>query len=263
MIRYPFPVGTTSFVYHADILTNVQNLASLVDDIELVLFVVEKEDNLPSPGLLDQITGIAGPAGMGFTVHLPLHLALGGPRENDRLSSVCLAADIINLTECIRPRGYIIHLNRDTPGAETTDESWTTWTEFCCTSLADIINRTGAASCLCIENLESYEISRLEPVLSQLPVSLCLDIGHLWVQGINPVPVIEHYAENIRIIHLHGIDKRDHSSLEHMEFREVKNVMDALLGCGFTGVVTLEVFGYDDLLTSLTVLKRWAGERNI
>lgn len=263
MRNYPFLLGTTSFIYHADILTNVRNLASLIDDMELVLFIAEKEDNLPSRAVLNEIKKIAGTNRMGFTVHLPLRISLGDNDAASRAASVRTATDIIHLTGCINPRAYIIHLNADEPCKENTDKAWTAWTDLCCESLADIISRTGVKECLCIENLETYDIVRLDPVLQNPGINLCLDIGHLWIQGINPVPVIEHYEKRMRVIHLHGIHERDHSSLAFADFRELKKVLDAIRAHHFSGVLTLEVFSYHDMVTSLRVLEKWADERGI
>ncbi|MBN2534099.1 MAG: sugar phosphate isomerase/epimerase [Spirochaetales bacterium] len=263
MNRYPFFPGTTSFIYHADILTNVEKLASRVDDIELVLFVAEKEDNLPSSDCLDNIKEIAGANNMGFTVHLPLRLSLGNTDEADRVSSVTLAAKIIRLTACISPRAYIIHLNENEPCKENADKARTVWTDLCSTSLHDIVSQAGTGGYLCIENLEGYDITHLDPFLQIPDIHLCLDIGHLWVQGENPVRIIEQYAKNIRVIHLHGIHERDHRSLAFMDFDKVKRVLDAIRAHHFSGVLTLEVFNEDDLHTSLQVLDKWADERGI
>lgn len=263
MNRFPFLVGTTSFVYHADILTNAGKLAPVIDDMELVLFYTEKEDILPSRTELNQVKEIAGIHNMGFTVHLPLKLSLGDKDETVRASSVQLATDIIHLTSCINPRAYIIHLTNEKSGMKATEKDWTAWTGLCCDSLETIISRTGVKDKLCIENLENYDISYLDEILRLPGISLCLDIGHLWAQGQNPVRIIEHYAEKIRVIHLHGINKRDHSSLACMDFSEIINILDALEVHHFSGVLTLEVFSYNDFITSLRILEKWVDGKGI
>ncbi len=45
--RFPFRLGTTSYIIPADLMTNVRLLSPLVDDIELVLFEADDESNLP------------------------------------------------------------------------------------------------------------------------------------------------------------------------------------------------------------------------
>jgi hypothetical protein len=52
------------------------------------------------------------------------------------------------------------------------------------------------------------------------------------------------------VIHLHGIDRRDHSSLAHMPPEQIDPLVRLLLHNHYAGVVTLEIFGTDDLLSS-------------
>jgi sugar phosphate isomerase/epimerase len=260
--KYPFFLGSTSYVYHADILTNVTRLAPLVDDIELVIFTADEENNLPSRDLLQTIDKIAGEKGCGFTIHLPLHLFFGARNDEFRQSSIILAADTINCTRSLDPRGYVLHLNGPVTDRQCEEADWNTWIERCCSSLDEISSRSVPLSYICIENLEGYDITRLCSVLDAIDVSLCLDIGHLWLQEKDPVPFIETYGERIKIVHLHGINKRDHSSLIHADKNEVYRVLDALKAHSFSGVLTLEVFSTGDLFTSIEVVEMWAAGRS-
>ncbi|MBN2440577.1 MAG: sugar phosphate isomerase/epimerase [Spirochaetales bacterium] len=261
MKKSSFFLGATSFIYQDDILPNVKKLASVVDDIELVLFVVEDDNNLPSRKILEEIRDIAGRNNLGFTIHLPLGISLGDTDEDVRASSINQSIDIIDLTKQIDPRAYVLHLNTGDPGTIEGARDWNKWADTCCTSLVSIAAGRVPENCLSVENLESYDIERLFPVLDNTHVSLCLDIGHLWLQGKDPVHYIEKYPGRIRVVHLHGINKRDHSSLIHADYKEVKRVLDALTACDFGGVLTLEVFNEDDLFTSIKVVKKWALER--
>ena len=60
MKRFPFRIGTTSYIIPEDILPNVVFLADLVDDIELVLFEVDNgPNNLPDKKVIAELVKIA------------------------------------------------------------------------------------------------------------------------------------------------------------------------------------------------------------
>jgi sugar phosphate isomerase/epimerase len=259
--RKPFRIGTTSYIYPADIITNVRRLAGIVDDVEIVLFEVARDDDLPTHELLSEMKDIAAEKNMSYTIHLPIHAALGDPDETLRIASSESAMKVVALAGRLDPWAYVIHLNPFESGDPRPDTEWRDWAHRCAKSLSLIASRSADAERLCIENLEGYEISRLAPVLDELPVSLCLDIGHLWVQHIDPVQCIERYAKRIRVVHIHGIDIRDHASLENTDARELNRVLDALAVNGFGGVLTIEVFRYRDLASSLRCIGKWAKQR--
>jgi sugar phosphate isomerase/epimerase len=247
----PFRIGTTSFIYRADIITNVKKLKDYVDDIEIVLFESKENDGLPDLSVLEEIRHIVGRSDTSVTVHLPLDLRLGDTDPDCRIASVDCAVKIIDRTSIINPWAYIVHLN---PGMllETDSQSlWDSWASFCRESLSEIASRTKNSRRICIENLENYRHDRLDSVIEGNPISLCLDIGHLWVQQLDPVPIIEKYGTRIRVVHIHGIRKRDHASLKYVEKSELKRVLDALHAIRFPGVLTIEIFNRRDLKTSL------------
>ena len=69
---------------------------------------------------------------------------------------------------------------------------------------------------LCIENLERWDPEAFAPVVKALPVSRTIDIGHLWLQGADPLEHLARWVDRARVIHLHGIAERDHASLAHV-----------------------------------------------
>jgi sugar phosphate isomerase/epimerase len=262
----PFRTGSTSFVYHADILTNVRRLAPLVDDIELVLFIVEDKGNIPSPRLVKTLHAIAREHSISYTVHLPLGIQLGSVNEAVRKQSVSVAKKIINATAGLFPWAYIIHLDARIPCMKEmfhNPDTWFFWREACCKSLDQLIRICEKPELLCIENLESYSFDRLIPVITGTHVGFCLDIGHLWMRGSGPVKIIEDNINLIRVIHLHGIRKRDHVSLIHTNTSELHAIFDTLKQTGYGGVVTIEVFSEQDFFSSIDCIALWeAGIHN-
>jgi sugar phosphate isomerase/epimerase len=101
--RFPFRLGTTSYIIPADLITNVRFLAPYVDDIELVLFEADDESNLPDEKTINTLNEIARSNDLSYTVHLPLGLLLGAMDEEKRRSSVNKALRIAELTSPLNP----------------------------------------------------------------------------------------------------------------------------------------------------------------
>jgi sugar phosphate isomerase/epimerase len=112
----------------------------------------------------------------------------------------------------------------------------------------------GGAEKLAVENLERYPLDFIMPVIERVPVARCVDIGHLWLDGYDPVPYLSAALPRTRVIHLHGLADRDHKSLAHMPPDKLNPVVAALAHAGYSGVLTLEVFGQADFETSVAAL---------
>ncbi len=71
-----FRLGTTSYIWPAEIVPNVHRLGPLVDDVELVLFEADDYSNLPDSATVDCLRALADEHDLSYTVHLPLDLTL-------------------------------------------------------------------------------------------------------------------------------------------------------------------------------------------
>ena len=120
----------------------------------------------------------------------------------------------------------------------------------------------GSMEKLAVENLEGYPVDFISPVVNRVPVSRCVDIGHLWLDGIDPAPYLQSALPRTRVIHLHGIAERDHCSLAFMPQEKVQIVLRELIRANYQGVLTLEMFSQDDFLSSLGRLKSFAMNTN-
>jgi sugar phosphate isomerase/epimerase len=249
-----FRLGSTSYVYPDDILPNVRQLGPLVDDVELVLFEVPEASNLPDAATLDELARLAEAHDLTYTVHLPLDLRVV-PED----PSMPMARRIIALTRPLRPYAYIAHLDAREPMRRCGPlGEWDAWRDACTAGLAELAAAAGGANSICIENLERWPHGEMLPILDRLPVELCLDIGHLWLQGLDAAACIAELAPRTRVVHLHGIDGRDHKSLRHVPRPQLGAALDALARAGFDGVLTLEVFNLDDFVTSRDLVLAWA-----
>lgn len=247
-----YRIGTTSYIIPADLVPNVEHLAGRVDDVELVLFEVEDgRGNLPGDGQLRRLRALSAEHDLSYTVHLPLDIRLGDVDGPDHPSMVKAIA-VIERTRLLAPHAYVLHLE----GRELLDGrvERRRWLGRAVAALEALGEHAGAMETLAVENLEGYPLEFLDPVLDQAPVSRCIDIGHLWVDGHDPVPFVERHLERTRVIHLHGIATRDHRSLAHASIEEISKVHSLLERRRYSGVLTLEVFNEDDLESSLAAL---------
>ena len=253
-----YRLGTTSYILPEAVLPNVRYLAPRVDDVELVLFEIEDGgSNLLSLEEVSELAALAMQHDLSYTVHLPLDLRLGIEGDK-RHRSLETAKVVIDRTRALDPWAYVLHLD----GKNVQDPA--TWVDQAARALDLAADWAGGPERLAVENLEGYPLDFIDPVLDRVPVSRCLDIGHLWLDGQDPVPYLERHLGRARVVHLHGIGSRDHQALTHIDPAELRRVLAVLDTGGFTGVLTLEVFGREDLESSMGMLRElgvaaWTG----
>lgn len=237
-------LGTTSYIYPADLLHNAKRLAEKIDDIELVIFESPTfGENYPNKSEIKELCRIAQDHDLTYTVHLPLDLRLAEDRN-----SLDTALRVIDCTRDLEPFGFIIHLDGTAlPGTPAMDR----WLENSVESLEAMIREAGGAERLCVENLDDQSPDMLNCLYGLVPVSCCVDIGHLWKQDLDPVPYLDTWLARTRVIHLHGVGKRDHKGLSLTGQQRLDPVV-SLLADRFQGVLTFEVFNEPDFLDCQT-----------
>jgi len=130
------------------------------------------------------------------------------------------------------------------------------WQDQSVRALEIVSEWTGGANKLAVENLETYPLDFIQPVIDRIPVSRCVDIGHLWLDGHDPLPYLKAALPYTRVIHIHGIAERDHRSLAFMSEEKVHAVWNELNRSKYEGVLTLEIFSEEDFVSSLEVIER-------
>jgi sugar phosphate isomerase/epimerase len=255
MTPHPFRIGTTSYIIPADILPNVRYLAGKVQDVELVLFDVEDgSGNLPGREQIAELKSIARDNDLTYTVHLPLDLRLaddGSPRH----ASIEKARRVIDCTRKLDPWAYVLHLDGKSVLNDPTFEVRQRWQDHAVQSLKIVGEWAGSVEKLAVENTEGYPLDFYEPVLERIAVNRAVDIGHLWLDGHDPVTYLREALPRTRVIHIHGVAGRDHQSLAHVPKELLRTVLDELVHADYRGVLTLEIFSEDDFLTSLMAIK--------
>jgi hypothetical protein len=90
---------------------------------------------------------------------------------------------------------------------------------------------------------------------------LCMDTGHLLLEGKSPAAFFSRYRDRVTEIHLHGIDReaalRDGRLADHRRLRQDEAWLRELLPLleDYGGVVNLEVFSWEEVQACMLVLK--------
>ncbi len=250
-----FRIGTTSYVIPDDILPNVEYLAPMVDDVELVLFETDEYgSNLPDRTIIERLAALAAAHSLTYTVHLPLDLRLGDEGEQSDVS-IRKALRVIDATRALDPFAYVLHLDGRPLLASPDRETLSTWQDRSGRALEILYHELEDPGRLCVENVEAWDPEAFGPVVAAHPVGRTIDVGHFWLQDADPMEHTARWLDRARVVHMHGINARDHASLAHVPPARLDPVVD-LLTRRFTGVVTLEVFNREDLRTSLDALRQ-------
>lgn len=255
----PVRLGTTSYIIPDDILPNLEYLRDRVEDVELVLFESDAFSNMPSPEDAAAMARLGHEADLTYTVHLPLDTRLGSADETERLASVGKCRRVIERMTPVNPFAWVLHLHGDRHGDPPTDDA-PRWIERNRRSLAELLNGGPAPCRICVETLD-YDFSLVAPLVEAFDLSVCLDIGHLLVNGRNVAAHLDRWMDRARVFHVHGVDGagKDHCHLGHLPDGLLEELAERLarLPAGDVRVLTMEVFGEDDFERSLqTVAER-------
>jgi sugar phosphate isomerase/epimerase len=253
--RFPFRLGTTSYIIPANLRENVAFLADKVDDIELVLFESHEISNLPDAATLRVLKATADRHDLTYTVHLPLDAWLGHAEEKVRLQSVDKCLRVIERTAILAPFAYIIHFHGDHRGEHPSPDLMR-WTDGHRRAVERLVQAVSPED-LCVETLD-YPYRLIEDIVMDYQLSVCLDIGHHLLCGVKPEEYLDRYLPRTRVIHLHGVEEgHDHRSLAFLPDGLLTALVDRLgSGPEMPRVLTVEIFDEEALNQSLNVLRR-------
>lgn len=250
--KYPFRIGTTSFIYPDYYVPNVRILGPYLDEIELLLFESAQVDSLFSRSVINELHLLSQDLNLTYNIHLPTDIAINDPDSIKQQFAVDTLIHIIERLEPLNASSYALHIPYHL--AFFDERHVKKWQEVVYHNLERILAAGIPGNKIAIETLE-YPYEMLNPILSELPLSVCIDVGHLIMHGYDFDSVFKSYYSKTLIIHLHGIENNiDHQSLIKLS----KQVLDSILKQlnTFTESVSLEVFSFEDLNTSLDFLQK-------
>ena len=253
MTDYPFRIGTTSYIVEDDLVANARFLAGKMSDMQLVLFELPNgPSNIPSPATVAELAHIGRSANLTYSIHLIDDLVTAD-RQHPTLRR---CQRLIELFAPLQPSAYVLHLDgRAVREAAFADDALQLWQHERYRALQQLAEWTGDGKRLTVENLEGYPPELVTSVVEQANVSRCVDVGHLWLDGVDPLPALQAARSRTRMIHLHGLNEgRDHQSLAHLPSAQLDAVVRWLLETKYGGLVTLEIFGEADFVSSLHAL---------
>lgn len=254
--RFPFRLGTTSYILPSDLLTNAKALSGLVDDMELVLFESDGETNFPAPNTVRALRSLALCSGLSYTVHLPGDIRLGSETRSGRKRSIEQCIRVFEMTAPLEPFAYILHFEGDQRGGVPSSnmERWVAGLE----ESAERLRQAGLPlEIVCVENLD-YPFELVDRIVLDHGFAICLDIGHVLFYGYRLETYLDRYAHRARVFHLHGIvNGEDHRGIRSIQTSDLQSFLGRLSRLqGPEPVVTVEVFDEEDLTDSLGILDR-------
>jgi sugar phosphate isomerase/epimerase len=239
--RFPFRLGTTSYIIPAGLVQNVRFLADKVDDIELVLFESDEITNLPDAAMIRALKEMADRNDLTYTIHLPLDTWMGHKEASVRQSSVDKCLRFIERTAGLAPFAYVLHFHGDQQGKSPSPDMMR-WTEGHRRSVERLLHAVDSQE-LCVELLD-YPYDLIEDIVHDYGLSICLDIGHLLLCGYAPEEYLDRYLPQTRVLHLHGIEEgNDHRSLAFLPAGLLTTLMSRLDNDQQKSrVLTMEIF---------------------
>jgi len=248
---FPFKIGTTSYIYPDHVLPNVRRIGPYVDEIEL-LFFESDPDHLPGTGEISELVALSRDFDITFNVHLPLDLKLGSPSAPERRRSADVVKRLVDLASPLSPTTHTLHLEYTDRSHDETDLK--SWQGRICESMNAVLSEGISPRSISIETL-MYPFQWVAQIIESLNLSVCIDFGHLAKAGMRAEQLHASYGKQVAILHLHAWDgNRDHKPLGFLaeaEWAALKRVVR-----DFHGVVSVEVFSFDHLRSSLALLEQ-------
>jgi sugar phosphate isomerase/epimerase len=227
-------------------------LGPFVDEIELLLFESAPVKDLLPGGVLDDLRQLSVEHQVTYNIHLPTDISITDPAGTGRRRAVETLVNIIERVEELSPTSYTLHLPY--AGDVGSAHQLRKWSDRVTRNLEKLVRSGAPANRIAIETID-YPIPIIADVIDELNFGICMDVGHLLLQGHDIISFYQLYRRQISIIHLHGVrGLRDHVSLEHLPVELLESFLGLLHE--YRGTISLEVFSFDILSTSLGCLAK-------
>lgn len=230
--------------------------------------------SLFNPRNLEVMRRRAQEGALSFSLHLPyMWLDLGSLNEGIRQASVYAVLRALELAQPLKPLAYCLHLTGDRSEIIATSDWPDREKQAFLKRILEQANRSlrelltvASTEKLCIENTAGMPVALMLPLLERHNVRLCLDVGHLALQGEDPLSFLEQHFPMVGMVHLHDVARKrtakratvlvDHQPLG-TGFLPLREILDTLSQRSYNGLITLELFEREHLAASAETLKSW------
>jgi len=239
---------------------------------------VDPVDVLPTHQEIGQLAELSKSLDVTYNIHLPVDVSLTDRSRSERLKAVDVVRRVVELCAPLNPTTYTLHLEYDIDSddlrsrplhnrpahphkgekdqGKLNQNQLKQWQDRAANSLEILSSSLSDPSLISIETLH-YPFEYIGDIVDQFGMSVSIDAGHLILNGYSIDDLFEKYGERVPLIHLHGVDfsseiPKDHRSLDKTPPDLMVSTLNVMRR--FTGVVSLEVFSYEDLSSSLTFL---------
>ena len=248
---FPFSLGTTSFIYPDDYVSNVKRIGPYLDEIELLFFESSRSDSLPAPTVINELSLLSENLDLKYNVHLPTDVSISHPERDRQHRAVDAIKEVLMLVSPLSPTTCTLHIDYSEPSFSAKTVS--AWQDRVRPNLAKILDMDLDSSRISIETLD-YPFELIEDVVEEFGLSVCLDLGHMILYGYDIDAAFKKYSDKTSIIHLHGVaDDHDHLALDCLPDTIKFKIIEILRK--FNQTVSLEVFSYSNLASSLNWLE--------
>lgn len=227
-------------------------LGPFIDEIELLLFESGPVKDLLKGAVLNDLMQLSATHQVTYNIHLPTDISISDPSAVGRSRAVESLVSIMERVEVLTPASYTLHLPY--AGDVGSEDQLLSWSDIIYRNLEKLVHCGVPANRIAIETID-YPINIIEDVIEELDFGICMDVGHLILNGHDVIRFYQRYENRISIIHLHGVrGPRDHESLEHLPAGLLPSFLGVLQE--YRGTVSLEVFSFNTLSLSLRHLAK-------
>ncbi len=256
--RFPFKIGTTSYILPVkedSVVANVVYLKDSFDLVQLLFFGREYLDEVMSPRIIKDLKAIKDESGLSYTVHLPSDLELLNPSAVSLDEAISVIEKIMAETEILDVDGYVLHVDRLVKGSPSVDLDREHFNLFHRALDAMSAKLKNSARNICIENT-NYDLTFFSSLILRSQCSVCMDAGHLSLYNHDYGRFTEVLHQKIRQVHLHGVSGgRDHQALTALDAVSAGLFNHFLKD--YTGSVIIEVYNLKDLVKSGEYIERF------
>ena len=241
--KFPFRVGTTSYIYPGEILPNVDVLSDVLDEVQLLLFEGDSFSNIPDRATTKELKRLSTEKKVAYTIHLPLDAYPGHEDERIRKNAIDMILRIYDVGLQIECERFVFHYASRNPDGQPL-RNHDKWRDQLVRSTTELLASGVQAQQFCVENL-SYPFSWVEDLVDRFALAKCIDLGHLRV-NCHPVrPHLRKHLAGTRVIHLHGLKRgQDHLGLSNRDSKSLCWLFEEMNRVDFKETLILEVFAW-------------------